>query len=49
MQEEGYNYDEDDEDNYWCDKSKNRTSECQAWLSPEEKAALESARAEEEL
>ena len=35
--------DEEEEfvEEYWCDKSKNRTSECQAWVSPEERALIE--------
>jgi len=35
-----------DLDVYWCDKSKNRTSECQNWVSPEEQAAIDALRAE---
>ena len=35
-----------DEDAYWCDKKKNRSSECQNWVTPEEQALIDAYIAE---
>ena len=31
----------EEEEPYYCDKSKNRTTECQEWVTPEEQAAID--------
>lgn len=36
----------EEEEPYWCDKKRNRSSECQNWISPEEQAIIDAYIAE---
>ena len=47
-EEEGEVDDDDEYAGYSCDKTKDRTTKCQQWESPEERAAWDARRAEKE-